>query len=116
MSNELAQFESAARQIESLLAELRPDEPAQPAIGPEWMARAQSVVSSADALLAKCGPTMPKLKTAPEVCRYRKQLAAMGQALQQLQPKLQAQSTALRDEHMRVKRLQGWSNSVGKVM
>ncbi len=49
MSNELAQFENAARQIEKLLAELglagnRLD---APEIGPEWMARVQSILNRA---------------------------------------------------------------------
>ncbi len=117
MSGELVQFENSARQIENLLAELGLGEnPLEsPVIGPEWMARAQSLLNGTDALLTKCGPAMPLIKTTPEVCHYRKQLAMMGQILQQLHAKLQSQGTDLRNEHLRVKRLQGWANSVSML-
>ena len=117
MSNELAQFENLARHIEKLLAELSlvENQPDAPPIGPEWMARAQSVLNGAETLLASCGPVMPTLKSTPEVCHYRKQLEMMSKTLQQLQPRLQIQGTTLRNEHLRLKRLQGWANSVSVV-
>jgi hypothetical protein len=117
MSNELAQFENAARQVERLLAELSlgQNQLAAPAIGPDWVARAQSVLSTAEALLASCRPAMLKLKSAPEVCHYRRQLEMMNKMLQQLQPRLQTQSATLRNEYLRVQRLQGWANSVSML-
>ncbi len=117
MAGELVQFENSARQIENLLAELGLGEnPLEaPAIGPEWMTRAQSLLNDTDALLSRCGPAMPLIKTAPEVSHYRKQLEVLGRILQQLHAKLQSQGTNLRNEHLRVKRLQGWVNSVSAL-
>jgi hypothetical protein len=117
MHGELAQFENAARQIEKLLAELGPEvhQLDASAMGPDWMARAESIVNSAGALLAGCGPAIPQLKMTPEVCHYRKQLEMMRQVLQQVQPKLQSVSAKLRNEHLRIKRLQGWANSVSMM-
>ncbi len=117
MHGELAQFENAARQIEKLLAELCPgvNQLDASAIGPDWMARAQLLLSGAEVLLTQCGPALSRLKATPEVCHYRKQLEMMRQVLQQAQPKLQSLSANLRNEHLRIKRLQGWANSVSMM-
>jgi hypothetical protein len=117
MRGELAQFENAASQIERLLAELGPGvhQLDASAIGPDWMARAQLLLNGAEAMLTQCGPAMVQLKTTPQVCHYRKQLEMMRQFLQHVQPKLQSLSTNLRNEHLRIKRLQGWANSVSMM-
>ena len=114
MSGQLIQFENAAQQIETLVAELAAGEmhPADLLISPEWMARAQTVLNGAGSLLARYGSSISKFTGTAEVRHCREQLEILVQSLQLLQPKLQARSASLRNEHLRVKRLQSWANSV----
>ncbi len=109
MSGVLEQFELAARELDKLTAEATS---APAAVTAEWITRAQAAMGHAQELVNTPGVVMETFSFCSEVKHYRNALLRVKEVTEKSQSHLAAQNSRLQTEHMRLKKVQNWAETV----
>jgi hypothetical protein len=104
----LEQFEIAARDLDKLASAVPP--PAD--VTAEWLERAQIALNQAGAMINSPDVPMDRFKFCAEVKHYHRSLLKLKELLEKGQIHLARQNHNLRGEHMRLKRVQQWAETV----
>jgi len=108
MTGVLEQFEIAARDLDHLAAEA----PQPSDVTPQWLDRAQAAISLAGTLINNDDVPLDRFNFCAEVKHYRSALLKLKALLEKGQAHLSACNSGLQGEHMRLKRVQQWAETV----
>jgi hypothetical protein len=108
MNGVLEQFEIAARELDRLIAEA----PRPADVTPLWLEHAQAAVTKAGTLINNPDVPLDRFNFCAEVKHYRSALLKLKPLLEKGQAYLATQNVDLQGEHMRIKRVQQWAETV----
>jgi hypothetical protein len=102
-------FETSARELDQLTAEAAS---APAAITAEWISRARDAISRTQEAIQSPGVALETFNFCTEVKHYRTALLKLKEITEKGQASLTAENSKLHNEHMRIKRVQNWAESV----